>query len=64
MFNSLRLSVVVTGKIATEIATEALTEAEAIDANYKNLYVIGAQSLIESIRALLLRQELTPKYYL
>jgi hypothetical protein len=47
MFDSLRLSAVV--------AAEVLTEVEAMDADRKNSYVIGAQSLMESIRALLLR---------
>ena len=40
MFDSLRLSVVV--------AAEALAEVVAMDADRKNSYVIGAQSLVES----------------
>ena len=51
MFNGLRLSIVVT----TEALAEILAEIKAIDADRKNSYVISAQSLIESIRTLLLR---------
>jgi hypothetical protein len=41
--------------VLTEILPEVLTDVEAMDADRKNSYVIGAQSLVESIRALLLR---------
>ena len=51
MFNSLRLSIVV----LIEILLEVLTDVKAIDADRKNLYVIGTQSLMESIYTLLLR---------
>ena len=56
MFDGLRLSVVV--------AAVVLAVVEAMDTDRKNSYIIGAQSLVESIHALLLRQELTSKYYL
>ena len=59
MFNSLKLSMVV----LTEILPEVLTDVEAMDADRKNSYIISTQSLIKSICALLLRQELTSKYY-
>ena len=71
MFDSLRLSVVVTAEVLAEIAAEAVTEViteavveaivvvlavvEAMDTDHKNLYVISAQSLIKSICVLLLR---------
>ena len=77
MFGSLRLSVVVATEVLVEIAVEAFVAAEAVmevvmlvlvvvkamDADHKNSYIIGAQSLVESIRALLLRQELASEYY-
>ena len=40
--------------VTVEVPTEVLI-VEAIDTERKNSYVVGAQSLIESIRALLLR---------
>ena len=47
---------------------ELKTEVEAMDAERKNScldsIVVGAQSLVESIRALLLRQEPAPEYCL
>ena len=82
MFNSLRLSVVVTVEVladvladvlvditadvvvAAEAVTEILVEIKAMDADCKNLYIISTQSLIKSICALLLHQELASKYYL
>ena len=42
-------------EVASELVAELVAEVEAMDADRKNSYVIGAQSLVESIRALLLR---------
>ena len=50
MFNSLRLSVVVTAEalaeilveITVEVLVEVLTEVKAMNADRKNLYIIGA----------------------
>ena len=47
-----------------EVFAEVLAVVEAMDADRKNSYVIGAQSLVESIRALLLRQGPAPEYCL
>ena len=55
MFDALRLSIVVATEILAEILTVVLVVVLIIDADRKNLYVIGAQSLVESIYALLLR---------
>ena len=60
MFDSLRLSV----EVLAEVLLEILADVEAMDADRKSLYVIGAQSLVEFIRALLLCQELASEYYL
>ena len=60
MFDALRLSV----EVLAEILPEVLVDVEAMDADRKNLYVIGAQSLVECICALLLRQGLASEYYL
>jgi len=40
--------------VTTEVPAEVFT-VKAIDTERKNLYVVSTQSLIESIRALLLR---------
>ena len=72
MFDGLRLSVVVAAEALAEVVAEAVAEVvavvlavvEAMDADRKNSYVISAQSLVESIRALLLRQGPAPEYYL
>ena len=45
-----------------EVLAEVLA-VEAMDTECNNLYVVGAQSLVKSICALLLRQGLA-KYYL
>ena len=61
VFNSLKLSIVVTAEVLVEIAIEVLVEIlaeilamEVIDAECKNLYIVGAQSFVESIYTLLL----------
>ena len=41
--------------VLTKILPEVLTDVKAMDADHKNSYIISAQSLMESIRALLLR---------
>ena len=55
MFDALRLSM--------EVLAEVLA-VEAMDTECNNLYVVGAQSLVKSICALLLCQESAPEYYL
>ena len=63
---------VVAAEAVAEVVAEAVAEAiavvlvvvKAMDADRKNSYIIGAQSLVESIYALLLHQEHAPKYYL
>ena len=54
----------VASELVAELVAELLAEVEVMDADRKNSYVIGAQSLAESIRALLLRQGPAPEYYL
>ena len=75
VFDSLRLSIVaaaiaaevlaveIASELVVELVAELLTEVKAMDTDRKNLYIIGTQSLIESIRALLLYQGLA-KYCL
>ena len=49
---------------ALRLSVEVLADVEAMDADHKNSYIIGAQSLVESIRALLLRQGPASEYCL
>ena len=55
VFDALRLSIEVLAEVLAEVLPEVLADVEAMDADRKNSYVISAQSLMESICALLLR---------